>query len=272
MGRRRTSAGIAGPRWSSSRSCHRDAPFALLPMRGSSDESDPQYATHVSAPSTSTGADRGTYRRALPNWPTDHHRPRATMGLDAVFSTLNTVARQNHPSLGRRLPVSFDSNPHSYVHSLQHAAASRGFLPWGLSNACLLITSHRHRFRAVGRHLTILTNSGRLETPHRDGMDQRLSHFLYHPGGLSGLRRGGARDRDAAVITNATAAGAVRRDGVTRRRARSGCAVSGKVMAAAGRETGGERESASVRPSLGRTRGRNADLHADGRADVVGRR
>jgi hypothetical protein len=178
MGRRRTSAGIAGPRWSSSRSCHRDAPFALLPMRGSSDESDPQYATHVSAPSTSTGADRGTYRRALPNWPTDHHRPRATMGLDAVFSTLNTVARQNHPSLGRRLPVSFDSNPHSYVHSLQHAAASRGFLPWGLSDACLLITSHRHRFCAVGRHLTILTNSGRLETPHRDGMDQRLSRFF----------------------------------------------------------------------------------------------
>jgi hypothetical protein len=34
-------------------------------------------------------------------------------------------------------------------------------------------------------------------------------------------------------------------------------------MAAAGRETGGEGESAPARPSLGRIPSRDADLHAD---------
>jgi len=36
------------------------------------------------------------------------------------------------------------------------------------------------------------------------------------------------------------------------------------AMTAAGRETGGEGESGPARPSSGRVRGRDADLHTDG--------
>jgi len=51
-----------------------------------------------------------------------------------------------------------------------------------------------------------------------------------------------------------------------------GCAVSDTAMAAAGRQTGGEGESGQARPSSGRVRGRDADLHADGRAQAACRR
>lgn len=43
-------------------------------------------------------------------------------------------------------------------------------------------------------------------------------------------------------------------------------------MAAAGRETGGEEESARVRLSLGRMRGRDANLRTDGGAEAACRR
>jgi transposase InsO family protein len=51
-----------------------------------------------------------------------------------------------------------------------------------------------------------------------------------------------------------------------------GCAVSDTTLAAAGRETGGEGESAPARPSLGRIRVRDANLCADGRAEAACRR
>ena len=51
-----------------------------------------------------------------------------------------------------------------------------------------------------------------------------------------------------------------------------GCAVSDTTLAAAGRETGGEGESAPARPSLGRIRVRDANLRADGRAEAACRR
>ena len=48
--------------------------------------------------------------------------------------------------------------------------------------------------------------------------------------------------------------------------------VSGTAMAAAGQETGWEGVSGLARPSSGRVRGRDADLHADGRAEAACRR
>ena len=51
-----------------------------------------------------------------------------------------------------------------------------------------------------------------------------------------------------------------------------GCGVSGPAMAATGREKSGKGESAPARESLGRIRGCDADVRADGRAGTARRR
>jgi ribosomal protein S27E len=84
---------------------------------------------------------------------------------------------------------------------------------------------------------------------HRVHRGSRRHREDPHP---PGCESAGARSHPAASLPGATAAGAVRRDGVTTPgRPRLGFAVSGMAMAAAGRETGGEGESAPAPLSLG---------------------
>jgi hypothetical protein len=84
---------------------------------------------------------------------------------------------------------------------------------------------------------------------HRVHRGSRRHREDPHPPGRESAR---ARSHPAASLPGAAAAGAVRRDGVTTPgRPRLGFAVSGMAMAAAGRETGGEGESAPAPLSLG---------------------
>ena len=73
-------------------------------------------------------------------------------------------------------------------------------------------------------------------------------------------------------MPGATAAGAVRRYGLTPGRFGMGCGVSGAATASLVQKTGGRGRTGSANWSLGRIRGRDANLCTDRRAEAACRR
>lgn len=120
--------------------------------------------------------------------------------------------RDRHPS-----QHSLRSNPHSLSPLLTSAARSRGFLPWGLSDACPQTSTGMACSAHTGRHRTTLNKTGtaaqRNVCPRADKPGDSSASLLLtqitspniaqmqqgaHHDGKLGRRNPGRRGREAA--------------------------------------------------------------------------
>jgi hypothetical protein len=157
----RSSAGTAVPRCSSSRPSHALSTFEDLRGHPAQHECSRLASQNIPVGSSSNSAHAGSYCPAPANDLLQH--PSA-----APFRPCRSVTKHRDATNNRCLAAPVVSNtlasvqiPIAHPHRSPSTARSRGFLPWGLSDACPHTSPGVASFARTGRHPTTLNKTRR---------------------------------------------------------------------------------------------------------------